>query len=88
MIDFSEKIIKTVAGHYGITSADILGKSQLQGITLPRQAAMYYIRKKLKLPYQMIGQLFGRDHSTVMSSIKQIQKSIDENKLNPLDFPS
>ena len=29
------------------------------------------------MPFQAIGNFFGRDHSTVMSSVKQIQKEID-----------
>jgi len=31
-------------------------------------------RKKLNLPYLTIGKFFGRDHSTVMTSIDQIRK--------------
>lgn len=75
-----ERIVKTVAGHYGITSEDLLGKSQMREFAVARQVAMYYCREKLKLPYQKIGELFGRDHSTVMSSVKQIQKNIEEKK--------
>ncbi len=44
----------------------------------PRQIAMFLCRNSLKLPYTKIGELFGRDHSTVMSSIQLIQRSIDE----------
>lgn len=69
-----EKIVKAVAAHYGITSEDLLGKSQIREYVMPRQVAMYLCREKLKLPFQKIGELFGRDHSTVMSSVKQIQK--------------
>jgi chromosomal replication initiator protein len=81
----AEKIVKQIAAHYGITSEDILGKSQMRSSTLPRQMAMYLCREKLKLPFQKIGEIFGRDHSTVMSSIKQIQKNIEENKIDSLE---
>ncbi len=80
-----EKIVKGVAGHYGITSEDLLGKSQMREYALPRQVAMYLIREKLKWPFQKIGQLFERDHSTVMSSVKQIQKAIEEKKIEAID---
>lgn len=82
-----EKIIKIIAAHYGITSEDILGKSQMKTVALPRQIAMYYCRNRLKLPYQKIGELFQKDHSTVMSSVKQIQKKIDEKKIDLIEFP-
>ncbi len=81
-----EKIIKKVAAHYGITSEDLLGKSQMKTIALPRRVAMYYCRQNLKLTFQAIGKVFSKDHSTVMSSCKQIQKDLDEKKINPLEF--
>ena len=43
---------------------------------------MYVCRKKLNLPFMKIGDIFSRDHSTVMTSVKQIQKSLDENNLD------
>jgi chromosomal replication initiator protein len=79
-----EKIVKAIANHYGITSEDLLGKSQMREFALPRQVAMYYCREKLKMPFQKIGQLFGRDHSTVMSSVKQIGKAIEEKQSIPV----
>jgi len=80
----SEHIVKAVANHYGITSVDLLGKSQMREYALPRQVAMYFCREQLKWPFQKIGELFGRDHSTVMSSVKQIQKAIDEKKIEAI----
>jgi chromosomal replication initiator protein len=73
----SEKIISIISSIYGIRSEDLLGKSQTQEYSLPRQIAMYYCRQELKLPFESIGQLFNRDHSTVMTSIKQIKKKIE-----------
>jgi chromosomal replication initiator protein len=74
-----KKIIQGVAEQYGIRTEDILGKAQTKECTLPRQLAMYLCRQQLKIPYIKIGDLFGRDHSTVMSSIKRIQKAVDLN---------
>lgn len=81
-----EKIIKTVAGHYGIRSEDLLGKSQTKEIATPRKAAMYLCREKLKLPFKKIGEIFDRDHSTVITSIDQIQKSGTDRVLDHLKF--
>lgn len=75
-----ETIIKIIASHFGIRQEDLLGKSQMKEFTHPRQIAMYLCRERLQLPYQKIGQIFSRDHSTVMTSIKQIDKWIQENK--------
>jgi chromosomal replication initiator protein len=75
-----EKIVKALATHFGIMSADILGKSQTREAALPRQLAMYVCRSKLRLPFQKIGEIFGRDHSTVMTSVRQIQEGVDREK--------
>lgn len=71
-------VVKIVASHYGIKTDDLTGKAQSREIALPRKIAMYVCREILKMPFQAIGKYFDRDHSTVMSSVKMIQKEIDE----------
>lgn len=68
------RIVQAVADFYDITSDDIFGKSQSHDCSMPRQVAMYLCRKELKMPFIKIGSVFSRDHSTVMSSVKQIEK--------------
>lgn len=72
-----EKVIHTVAETFGIKPEDILGKAQSRDCVLPRQIAMHICRQHLKLPFMKIGDLFERDHSTVMSSVKLVQKNLD-----------
>ena len=74
-----EKVIHFVSRHFDIDTEDLLGKAQTRECVLPRQIAMTICRTKLKLPFLKIGALFGRDHSTVMTSVKSIQKGLDEN---------
>lgn len=69
-----EKIIQHCAEQYGIKPEDILGKAQTRECAQPRQIAMYLCRDKLKLPFTKIGEIFGRDHSTVISSVRLIKK--------------
>lgn len=71
------RILQHVAEFFGIRTEDILGKAQTRDCVLPRQISMYFCRNELKLPYLRIGELFSRDHSTVMSSVKQIQKGVE-----------
>ena len=75
------KIIRTVAEYYGIRMDDILSKSQSRDCALPRQIAMHLCRQQLNLPYMKIGDIFARDHSTVMASVKQIQKGLEGKNL-------
>lgn len=80
-----QKIIQAVAEHYGIKIEDILGRSQNQEYTQPRQIAMYLCREKMKAPFTQIGQFFKRDHSTVMSSVNLIKEKLLKKEMS---FPS
>lgn len=75
----SDVILKAVASHFDIHLADLQGRSQTQEHTTPRQIAMYLCRKQLNLPYMKIADLFSRDHSTVMTSVKLIDKRLQDN---------
>lgn len=73
-----ETILDATAGYYGIKMEDILSKSQSRECVLPRQIGMYFCRHHLKLPFMKIGQIFSRDHSTVMTSVKQIENTLKD----------
>jgi len=78
-----EKIITATAAYFAIPSDDILGRSQAKECALPRKLSMYLCRKKLHLPYLTIGKIFGRDHSTVMASIKAIEDKNRSEEIGP-----
>jgi chromosomal replication initiator protein len=69
-----DKIVKYVSKFYDLQAKDILGKSQTQECALPRQMAMFLCRKRLNMPFSKIGDYFSRDHSTVMTSVKSLDK--------------
>lgn len=73
-----ERIVSFVAEIHKIDPKEIIGKSQTQEFTTPRQIAMFLCRKELQMPYIKIGDFFGRDHSTVMSSVKSIEEKINK----------
>lgn len=71
-----ERIIHAVSEHYAIPVEDLIGKSQARECVVPRQIAMYLCREELKAPFMKIGDIFERDHSTVMSAVRQVQKQL------------
>lgn len=79
------KIIHLVCEHFGIRPEDLLEKSQSRDRVLPRQIAMYFCRKDLQMPFVKIGELFSKDHSTVMSSVKLIQTGINNSQRDVID---
>ncbi|EPP35625.1 archaeal ATPase family protein [Chlamydia ibidis] len=70
-------IIRAVAQYYNVSPESILGRSQSREYVLPRQVAMYLCREKLSLSYVRIGDIFSRDHSTVISSIRLVSQKIE-----------
>ncbi len=78
------QILEKVASFYELKTDDLIGKSQRKEYMLARQVAMYLCRTLLKMPYTKIGTLFLRDHSTVMTSIKNIEniKKDSQNELS------
>jgi chromosomal replication initiator protein len=73
-----DKIILAVAESYGSTVDDLLGKSQNRSSSTPRKLAMYLCRNMLKLPYITIGDVFTRDHSTVMTAIRHVEEELNK----------
>lgn len=68
-----EDIIKLVSDHFNLTLADIKSATRARPIVVPRQIAMYLIKKHLDKSFVEIGRYFGnRDHTTVMSAIQKV----------------
>ena len=64
------KIIDIVNEYFGV-KCNV--KSRKIPVIIPRQISQYFIKKNLKLPYQVIATMFNlKDHATIMSSCKKI----------------
>ena len=73
-IDSIQKIVSTF---YNIKISDLKVKRKYKGYVLPRQIAMYLSRKMTTASLIEIGDKFGgKDHSTVLHSIKKIEEKI------------
>lgn len=75
-----EQILEHVAHHYGVLVEDLTGRGQTRELALPRQMAMYLCRQTLDLPLKKIGDLFGRHHTTVLTSVETIQQRLSQNE--------
>ena len=73
----AETIIKVVADYYGLSVKDIKGPKRSKNVMLPRQIAMYIVSELTEYSTTEIGGEFGgRDHTTVMHSVKKMADSI------------
>ena len=73
-----EKIISEVARTYNVSENDILSNRRTAPLVLARQVAMYIARETTGLSYKAIGEGFGKDHSTVLYNVGQIEKFLHE----------
>lgn len=72
-------IIEETAKYYNLTADDLKGQSRTRNIVNARQISMYIIRKLTNFPLADIGGIFqGRDHTTVLASIRKIEDSIKD----------
>ncbi|MGI6283790.1 chromosomal replication initiator protein DnaA [Caproicibacterium lactatifermentans] len=75
-----EKIIEEVSRTFGTTPEDIRSSKRSANISSARQVAMYVVREITQMPMARIGAEFGgRDHSTVVYAIQQVEKNIKKN---------
>ncbi len=73
------EIVKFVARHYGLKVSEIKSKNNSKHIAFPRQVAMYVCKQLTTLSYPDIGKQFNnKHHSTVMHSVKKIERMRDE----------
>jgi len=78
-IPSADTIIDETAKYYMLKSEDIKGQSRVADTAFARQIAMYLIRKLTNLSLKDIGIIFdGRDHSTVLTSVRKIDRKIGE----------
>ncbi|WP_144011699.1 chromosomal replication initiator protein DnaA [Vandammella animalimorsus] len=68
-----ENIQKTVADFYKIKVTDMLSKKRPASIAKPRQIAMYLAKELTQKSLPEIGEMFGRDHTTVLHAVNKVR---------------
>ncbi len=72
-------VIRTVAEFFSVDEMALTGRARSQELTLPRQVAMYLLRKNSKQSFKRIAGYFGgKDHTTAIYSINKVEKMVKE----------
>ncbi|WP_316169144.1 helix-turn-helix domain-containing protein, partial [Bradyrhizobium sp. SZCCHNR3111] len=67
-------IQRVVCDHYRMRMSDMQSSRRMRGLVRPRQVAMYLCRILTSKSLPEIGRRFGgRDHTTILHAIKQIE---------------
>ncbi len=70
------EILKITCEEFGVKLSDVKGTRRQARIVLPRQVAMYLMISELGLTYEGVGELFGKDHTTVLHSVEKIREGL------------
>lgn len=71
----------TVSNHYGYNAQIVRnGEGRDREITKPRQIAHYVAREVYGYTFQQIGDFYGKDHATIIYSVKTVKDEMDTNK--------
>ena len=70
-------IKQRVANEFGIRVEDIDSRRRLASLAHPRQVAMFLARKHTNASLQDIGAAFGRDHSTVLHALRNVETKME-----------
>jgi chromosomal replication initiator protein len=74
-----EEIQQQVAERFGISRAELVGSSRAATPLRARQVAIFLTRELTDLSLPQIGRLYGgRDHSTVLNSLRRIEAGIGD----------
>ena len=81
-----DKIFAAIFKKYNIHREDILGTRRTKDVAFARHVSVYLIRSITDMSYPNIGKIFNRDHASVMSSYKVIEKRLEEDNMFELEL--
>jgi chromosomal replication initiator protein len=71
----ADHIVSVTATHFQVEINDIMGTKRTKNVVTARQTAMALCRTLLGMSYPALGKYFGgKDHSTVLYSIKKVMQ--------------
>jgi len=71
----AKEVCEIICDFFSISFEEIVGSNRSREFLQPRQIAIWFCKKKLKMPLKKIGVFFGgRDHSTILNSIARVEK--------------
>lgn len=74
-----DMIVREVARTFMVSPEDLKSKKRDSPISEARQVAIYVVHKITSMTYKNLGKEFGRDHSTIVYSLKQVENNMNSN---------
>ena len=74
------KIIDIVCKFFNVKKEELLARKRTKAIAEARQIAMYLITEFLNIPLEAVGNIFGKDHATVIYAKNKVADDIKKSK--------
>ena len=72
--------IMSACNLFHINKEMILSKSRLREVVEPRQICMFVFYKRMKMTLNQTGNIFGKDHSTVIHAVKNVKNLMEHDE--------
>ncbi|MBQ7466678.1 MAG: chromosomal replication initiator protein DnaA [Clostridia bacterium] len=74
------RIIDSVCKFYNIKKDELLARKRTKEIAQCRQVTMYLISEMLSMPLEAVGNIFGKNHATVIYAKNKVAEDMAKNK--------
>lgn len=71
-----DKIKTLICHHYKLSPEELVAKSRVRRVCLPRKIAIYLAKRYLNLSLAELGKQFQRHHATVLSALNAVEKEM------------
>jgi chromosomal replication initiator protein len=71
-----DRIVNAVCERFALRPVDLRSRRRSRHVAQPRQVAMYLCRRFLNASLPHIGELFGRDHTTVLHAVTTTERRL------------
>ncbi len=81
-----DKILEKVSKKFGVSPEDIKGPKRTKEIAYARHISAYLMKKITDMSLKKIGTFLKRDHATIISSLKAVEKELGANTKTDRDI--
>ena len=74
------RIVDAVCRYYNIKKEELLARKRTKEIASARQVAMFLISDMLDMPLAAVGNIFGKDHATVIYAKTRVAEDMAKDK--------
>jgi len=75
----ADNVVKGVSERYDLSISDIKGRKRNAAILRARNIAIHIMRSSIGMSLPAIGRYFGRDHTTILNSVSNIEAELKAN---------